>query len=93
MTRTDTAWCSGQSVRARETPRWDAIGTPLWYYTVRCRCEGLGCGGKGYGAGLGGSETGEGWRAVLWHSSPDMGCDGIECRGGGAEVWYGGWYG
>ena len=50
-------------------------------------------GGKGYGAGLGGSETGEGWRAVLWHSSPDMGCDGIECRGGGAEVWYGGWYG
>ena len=52
-----------------------------------------GGGGKGYGAGLGGSETGEGWRAVLWHSSPDMGCDGIECRGGGAEVWYGGWTG
>ena len=50
-------------------------------------------GGKGYGAGLGGSETGEGWRAVQWHSSPDMGCDGIECRGGGAEVWYGGWTG
>ena len=29
MTRTDTAWCSGQGVRAREprwwTPNWDAI--------------------------------------------------------------------
>ena len=45
-------------------------------------------GGKGYGAGLGGSETGEGWRAVQWHSSPDMGCDDIECR-----VRVGGWGG
>ena len=25
----------------------------------------------------------DGWRGVLWHSSPDMGCDGIECRCGG----------
>ena len=80
-------------MRVRETPRWDAIGTPLWYYTVWCRRGGLEGGGKGYGAGLGGSETREGWRAVLWHSSLDMGCDGIGCRGGGAEVWYGGWYG
>ena len=57
----------------------------------------MGCGGKGYGAGLGGSETGEGWRAVLWHSSLDMGCDGMECRvgvgwGGWGEVWYTVWW-
>ena len=43
MTQTDTAWCSGQSVRARE-PRWDAIGTPLWYRTVWCRCGRVGDG-------------------------------------------------
>jgi hypothetical protein len=40
MTRTDTAWCSGQSVRARE-PRW---WTPL----------GRHCGTVPYGAGVGG---------------------------------------
>ena len=61
---------------------WDAI--VVLHRMVQVWGPGEG-GGKGYGAGLGGSETGEGWRAVLWHSSPDMGCDGIECRsvGGG----------
>ena len=59
MTRTDTAWCSGQSVRARG-PRRDAIGTPLWYRMVQV--WGLeGVRGEGYGAGVGGSETGERW--------------------------------
>ena len=64
MTRTDTTWCSGRSMRARES-RWDAIGTPLWYRMVQVWGSGRpkGVRVEGYDAGVGGSETaGEGVR-------------------------------
>ena len=76
MTRTDTAWCIGQTVRARG-PRWDAIGTPLWYRMVQVWGSVEECGG--YGAGVGGSEIGEGESREMAQPlvKPYMGCAGI----------------
>ena len=70
MTRTDAAWCSGQSVRARG-PRWDAIGTPLWYRMVQV--WGVG-GGEGRGVWCRCGRVGDGrGRVACFGTRSDMG--------------------
>ena len=84
MTRTDTAWCSGQSVGAH-APRWDAIGTPVWYRMVQvwvglegasgvwCRC-------------VGGLETGERWSRLM---APARTWSVSRVKGTRTPSWYG----